>query len=109
MRSYFFPKGESVLSSARLRGFFRTLLRAYVDRLCDVRLDEVARLELALKELPPFDGLVEEVYEAEESLVLTGLQAIRDGADDISDEDAAAAITLHLIRRQQGMEASGLA
>ena len=105
LKEYLFPdtqdanKSHIGITSRDKRNFYRTLLRAYISRLCDVNLEEVEKIENAMRGVnaPPWETLVEGVYGIDETKVLQAYKAIKEGAPDEPDDQIVDNMTLFFI------------
>lgn len=107
LKEYLFQErnteNDGVPDTADRRNLYRTLLHAYVSRVCDVNLDEVEKVENAMRQAfgghlsPPWEELVEGVYDIDENTVLTAYQAVKEKLPEETDEKIVDSITAHFI------------
>lgn len=69
------------------RALLRTMLHNYVMRICDVKLDEVERFETVMRKMPPWEPLVEQVYEVDENSVRKAFTALKEQMPDKDEEE----------------------
>jgi hypothetical protein len=76
---------------------YRTLLHAYVSRVCDVNLDDVEKIENVMRRIaaPRWEQLVEGVYDIE--TVLKAYQAVKQELPQEPDDQVVNSITAHFI------------
>jgi hypothetical protein len=99
-------KIEGELSPEEEVRFYRTLLRAYVSRVCDVNLEEVEKVEEVMRHAlsdggliaPAWEELVEGIYEVNEEMVLREFQAAKTSTQNETDEQIVDNIIAHLIK-----------
>ena len=82
----------------------RTMLRMYVYRVCDLALDEVERFENGLQNFPPWEPLVEKVYDVDEEKVLEMVRAAKSGQVATDETEIADAVIAFIITSQYDLD-----
>ena len=69
------------------RALLRTMLHHYIMRVCDVNLEEVERFETVMREMPPWEPLVEQVYDVDENSVRKAFAALKEKMPETDEEE----------------------
>jgi TIR domain len=80
------------------RLLLRTMLLNYVRRAFNVSLNEVERFESAMRQFPPWEPIVEEVYEVNEGSIQKSFKELRSIEPKMTDNEIVDGLTQNLIR-----------